>query len=116
ELAEETRATAIRRLDFLRRVGLGYLHLDRRTATLSAGEAQRVKLASVLGSGLLGMTVLLDEPSRGLHPREVIALAGALRELRDGGNTVIAVEDDRVRLDHAGHIVEIGPGWERAEA
>ncbi len=109
-LASDARETAQHRAEFLCRVGLGYLHLDRLAGTLSAGEAQRVKLAAVLGSGLLGMTILLDEPSRGLHPREVEALAGALTELRDGGNTVIAVEHDGVLLAHADHIVEIGPG------
>ena len=109
-LAEEARATAARRVEFLCRVGLGYLHLDRYTFTLSAGEAQRVKLASVLGGGLLGMTLLLDEPSRGLHPREVDALAGALCELRDAGNTVITVEHDAGVIARADHVIEIGPG------
>jgi len=109
-LAEEARATAVRRLDFLCRVGLGYLHLDRYTFTLSAGEAQRVKLSSVLGGGLLGMTILLDESSRGLHPREVDALADALCELRDAGNTVITVEHDVGVIARADHVIEIGPG------
>ena len=108
--AEESRSTALRRTEFLRRVGLGYLHLDRLSGTLSAGEAQRVKLASVLGSGLLGMTILLDEPSRGLHPCEVGALADALEELRDAGNTVVAVEHDGVLVGRADHVIEIGPG------
>ena len=85
---------ALQRLGFLGSVGLGYLHMNRLTWTLSAGEAQRIKLASVLGGGLVGMTVLLDEPSRGLHPSEVDALARTLIELRDAGNTVIAVEHD----------------------
>lgn len=108
-LASDARATAQRRTEFLCRVGLGYLHLDRLAGTLSAGEAQRVKLGAVMGSGLLGMTILLDEPSRGLHPREVDALAGALTELRDAGNTVVVVEHDGVLLSHADHIIEIGP-------
>jgi excinuclease ABC subunit A len=76
-------AVARRRLGFLRRIGLGYLHLDRLCTTLSAGEVQRVKLTSLLGSDLTGMTVLLDEPSRGMHPSEVAELAAALGELRD---------------------------------
>jgi excinuclease ABC subunit A len=70
--------TVRQRLAFLRQVGLGYLHLDRDAATLSAGEAQRVKLAGLLGSGLTSLTVLLDEPTRGMHPSEVDALIGAL--------------------------------------
>lgn len=110
EVVAEAHEAALRRVRFLDRVGLGHLHLDRRSATLSAGEAQRVKLASILGSGLLGMTILLDEPSRGLHPREVEGVAEALEELRDAGNTVVAVEHDAVLLAHADHVVEIGPG------
>jgi excinuclease ABC subunit A len=76
-----------RRLRFLQQVGLGYVNLKRVSATLSAGEAQRTKLAGLLGSGLTSLTVLMDEPTRGLHPREVNALYDALRELRDEGNT-----------------------------
>ena len=109
-IASEALQTARRRLRFLRTVGLGYLHLDRATWTLSAGEAQRVKLASVLGGGLLGMTVLLDEPSRGLHPSEVSALAETLQDLRAAGNTIIAVEHDAVLIRAADNVVEIGPG------
>jgi excinuclease ABC subunit A len=108
-VAADALGTIRRRLRFLRQVGLGYLHLDRASWTLSAGEAQRVKLASVLGGGLLGMTVLLDEPSRGLHPREVTALTETLAELRDAGNTVIAVEHDPVLIRAADHVVEVGP-------
>jgi excinuclease ABC subunit A len=109
-VAADALGTIRRRLRFLRQVGLGYLHLDRASWTLSAGEAQRVKLASVLGGGLLGMTVLLDEPSRGLHPREVAALTETLAELRDAGNTVIAVEHDPVLIRAADQVVEVGPG------
>jgi excinuclease ABC subunit A len=108
--AADARTIALRRLGFLRAVGLGYLQLNRATWTLSAGEAQRIKLASVLGAGLVGMTVLLDEPSRGLHPSEVTALAGTLTELRAAGNTVIAVEHDPILIRAADDIVEIGPG------
>ncbi|MEX2394700.1 MAG: ATP-binding cassette domain-containing protein, partial [Actinomycetota bacterium] len=95
-VAGDALATALRRLRFLRGVGLSYLHLERATWSLSAGEAQRVKLSAVLGGGLLGMTILLDEPSRGLHPSEVEGLAEVLVELRSAGNTVIAVEHDPV--------------------
>ncbi|HET8640715.1 MAG TPA: AAA family ATPase, partial [Pseudonocardiaceae bacterium] len=91
-----------RRLAFLRRAGLGYLHLDRLSSTLSAGEVQRVRLASLLGAELTGLTVLLDEPSRGLHPSEVDALGAALAELRDGGNTVVLVDHDRHLVARAG--------------
>jgi excinuclease ABC subunit A len=115
--------TVLMRLRFLQQVGLGYLHLNRLSATLSAGEAQRVKLAGLLGSGLTSLTVLLDEPSRGLHPSEVDALLGALRELRDGNadgdatgdgsaarNTVIVVEHDPVIMRAADYLVDMGPG------
>lgn len=108
--AADARTVALRRLGFLRAVGLGYLHLNRSTWTLSAGEAQRVKLASVLGDGLVGMTVLLDEPSRGLHPSEVAALARTLTDLRAAGNTVIAVEHDPIIIRAADDVIEIGPG------
>ena len=100
---------ALRRLGFLRRVGLGHLNLDRPARTLSEGEAQRVKLASLLGTELTGMTVLLDEPSRGLHPREVDALADALGDLRDAGNTVILVDHDPRLIERADRLVVMGP-------
>jgi len=103
--------TAIRtRLRFLCEVGLGYLNLDRYTATLSAGEAQRVKLAGLLDGRLIGLTVLLDEPSRGMHPTEVDAMVQALRKLQDAGNTVIVVEHDLQIIQAADHILDIGPG------
>ncbi len=110
QLAANARVVALHRLRFLADVGLAYLDLDRSSWTLSAGEAQRIKLASVLGGGLVGMTVLLDEPSRGLHPSEVEALCGALTELRDAGNTVIAVEHDPTFIRAADHVIEVGPG------
>ena len=112
--AADARSLALRRLGFLRSVGLGYLHLERRVWTLSAGEAQRIKLASVLGGGLVGMTILLDEPSRGLHPSEVTALTASLEELRDAGNTVIAVEHDPSFIRAADEVIEVGPGPGRA--
>ena len=98
------------RLRFLRQVGLGYLHLARPAATLSAGEAQRIRLAGLLGSGLTTLTILLDEPTRGLHPSEVQALLDALVELRDEGNTVIVVEHDPLLMRGADHLIDMGPG------
>jgi excinuclease ABC subunit A len=109
-LAANARTVALHRLRFLESVGLAYLQLHRSSWTLSAGEAQRIKLASVLGGGLVGMTVLLDEPSRGLHPSEVTALVRTLAELRDAGNTVIAVEHDPTFIRAADDVIEIGPG------
>lgn len=112
--AAHARTVALHRIGFLGSIGLGYLQLNRTTWTLSAGEAQRIKLASVLGAGLIGMTVLLDEPSRGLHPSEVGALTRTLSELRDAGNTVIAVEHDPTFIRAADDVIEIGPGPGRA--
>jgi excinuclease ABC subunit A len=102
--------TVRQRLGFLQAVGLGYLHLDRVAGTLSAGEAQRIRLAGLLGSGLTSLTLLLDEPTRGLHPVEVQALVGALAALRDEGNTVIVVEHDPLVMRAADHLVDCGPG------
>lgn len=100
----------VKRLRFLIQVGLGYLHLNRVSATLSAGEAQRVKLAGLLGSGLTSLTVLLDEPSRGMHPSEVKALLMVLFELKKQGNTVIVVEHDPMFIHAADYIIDMGPG------
>jgi excinuclease ABC subunit A len=108
--AAQSLSVARRRLRFLERVGLGHLHLDRLARTLSAGEAQRVKLASLLGAELTGVTVLLDEPSRGLHPREVGALGDTLAELRDIGNTVVVVDHDPLLVGRADRLVVLGPG------
>ncbi|NHJ87623.1 MAG: ATP-binding cassette domain-containing protein [Asgard group archaeon] len=102
-------STSIKRLEFLRKVGLGYINLNRVFATLSAGEAQRVKLASLLGSGLTSLTILLDEPTRGMHPSEVRSLIESLKELRTEGNNVIIVEHDPVVIQAADYIVDIGP-------
>lgn len=102
-------ATICQRLDFLIQVGLGYLNLDRVAGTLSAGEAQRIRLASLLGSGLTSLTVLLDEPTRGLHPSEVAALLQALTSLRDQGNTIIVVEHDPQVMQAADHLIDMGP-------
>ncbi|MGY8824643.1 MAG: excinuclease ABC subunit UvrA [Candidatus Latescibacterota bacterium] len=98
------------RLVFLERVGLGYISLDRRSATLSGGEAQRIRLASQIGSGLTGVLYLLDEPTIGLHPRDNRRLLDALRDLKDLGNTLVVVEHDRETLEEADYIVDIGLG------
>ena len=97
------------RLSYLCQVGLGYLTLDRYSATLSAGEAQRVKLAGLLDGRLSGMTLLLDEPTRGLHPAEVDSLTAALSKLRNAGNTVMVVEHDLQIIRAADHIIDMGP-------
>ena len=102
--------TARDRIRFLLQVGLGYLNLNRITGSLSAGEAQRVRLSGLLGGQLTALTVILDEPSRGMHPSEVEALVHALIELRDSGNTVLVVEHDPVVIQSADHIIELGPG------
>lgn len=98
------------RLDYLVRSGLGYLTLDRRSATLSGGEAQRISLATVLGSQLTGSLYVLDEPTVGLHPRDTGRLIGILNRLRDLGNTVVVVEHDRDMMLSADQIVDLGPG------
>ncbi len=98
------------RLGFLREVGLGYLTLDRESGTLSGGEAQRIKLATQIGSKLSGVIYVLDEPSIGLHQRDNQRLIGTLLQLRDLGNTVIVVEHDEDMIRHADHIIDLGPG------
>jgi excinuclease ABC subunit A len=100
----------LKRLRFLNQVGLGYLHLERVAGTLSAGEVQRIRLAGLLGSGLTHLTLLLDEPTRGLHPSEVQALLSTLYELRDEGNTVIVVEHEPLIIQSADYLVDMGPG------
>ncbi|MFX0029564.1 MAG: hypothetical protein ACFE8B_10160, partial [Candidatus Hermodarchaeota archaeon] len=97
------------RLKFLIKTGLGYVHLNRIDVSLSAGEAQRIRLAGVLGSGLTSLTIILDEPSRGLHPSELEALQEALVELRNMGNTIIMVEHDMLLIKSADYIVDLGP-------
>lgn len=97
------------KLGFLRRVGLGYLTLSRQTKTLSGGEHQRIALANQLGSRLVGTLYVLDEPTIGLHARDTATLAGILRDLADGGNTVVVVEHDPQMIRAADHIVELGP-------
>ena len=98
------------RVGFLYDVGLGYLTLSRATATLSGGEAQRIRLATQIGSGLVGVTYILDEPSIGLHQRDNDKLLGTLKHLRDLGNTVLVVEHDEDTMRQADYIVDIGPG------
>jgi excinuclease ABC subunit A len=97
------------RMDFLRNVGLSYLTISRAARTLSGGELQRIRLASQIGSGLTGVLYVLDEPSIGLHPRDVSALINALHELKDLGNTLLVVEHDQETIESAEHIVELGP-------
>jgi excinuclease ABC subunit A len=98
------------RLHFLNETGLGYLTLDREYATLSGGEAQRVRLATQLGMGLVGVIYVLDEPSVGLHPHDNQRLLTTLRELRDRGNTVLVVEHDADTMRMADELIELGPG------
>jgi len=98
------------RLQFLVEVGLGYLTLNRQSGTLSGGEAQRIRLATQIGSGLAGVLYILDEPSIGLHQRDNGQLLGTLRRLRDLGNSVIVVEHDEETIRAADHIIDLGPG------
>ncbi len=98
------------RLELLVAIGLDYLNLNRRSATLSGGESQRIRLSSQIGSGLMGMLYVLDEPSIGLHPKDNVKMIETLQRLRDLGNTVIVVEHDADTIRAADHIIEIGPG------
>lgn len=98
------------RLNFLFNVGLTYLTLSRKANTLSGGEAQRIRLASQIGTGLTGVLYVLDEPSIGLHPRDVSRLIDSLKSLRDLGNTVVVVEHDEETINNADWVIDIGPG------
>ena len=98
------------RLKFLLEVGLGYLSLNRESGTLSGGEAQRIRLATQIGSGLAGVLYVLDEPSIGLHQRDNARLLGTLKQLRDLGNSVIVVEHDEETIRAADHVIDLGPG------
>ena len=98
------------RLQFLLDVGLDYLSLNRNSGTLAGGEAQRIRLASQIGSGLVGVLYVLDEPSIGLHQRDNQRLIDTMIRLRDLGNTVLVVEHDEETIRVADHIVDIGPG------
>jgi excinuclease ABC subunit A len=106
EVIKEIRA----RLGFLKNVGLGYLTLDRESSTLSGGEAQRIRLATQIGAGLVGVLYILDEPSIGLHQRDNNRLLATLKGLRDLGNTVLVVEHDAETIRQADYIVDLGPG------
>jgi len=109
-IAEKVLVEIRQRLKFLHDVGLDYLTLDRLSATLSGGEAQRIQLATCLGSRLVGACYVLDEPSIGLHCRDTGRLIGILHELRDLGNTIVVVEHDAELMRAADHIVDLGPG------
>ena len=110
QIASEVVREIQSRLQFLLEVGLGYLTLDRESGTLSGGEAQRIRLATQIGSGLAGVLYVLDEPSIGLHQRDNIRLLGTLNRLRDLGNSVIVVEHDEETIRAADHIIDLGPG------
>ncbi|CAG0930835.1 MAG: excinuclease ABC subunit UvrA [Rhodocyclaceae bacterium] len=110
QVAEKIVREITARLTFLINVGLDYLSLDRSAETLSGGEAQRIRLASQIGSGLTGVMYVLDEPSIGLHQRDNARLLATLAELRDLGNTVIVVEHDEEAIHAADHVVDMGPG------
>ncbi|PYK57903.1 MAG: excinuclease ABC subunit A [Verrucomicrobia bacterium] len=110
QIASEVVREIESRLQFLLEVGLGYLTLDRESGTLSGGEAQRIRLATQIGSGLAGVLYVLDEPSIGLHQRDNIRLLGTLNRLRDLGNSVIVVEHDEETIRSADHIIDLGPG------
>ncbi len=110
EIAGEVVSEISRRLAFLDEVGLGYLTLDRESGTLSGGEAQRIRLATQIGSGLAGVLYVLDEPSIGLHQRDNERLIATLKRLRDLGNSVLVVEHDHDTIAAADHIIDVGPG------
>ncbi len=109
-IAERVLKEIQERLQFLADVGLGYLTLDREAATLSGGEGQRIRLATQIGSRLVGVLYVLDEPSIGLHQRDNDRLLGTLKGLRDLGNTVIVVEHDEATISAADYVVDLGPG------
>ena len=110
QIADKILKEIIQRLQFLINVGLEYLSLDRRASTLSGGEAQRIRLASQIGAGLMGVLYVLDEPSIGLHQRDNQKLLNTLTYLRDIGNTVIVVEHDEDAIKQADYVIDIGPG------
>lgn len=110
KIAGEPIAAIRRRLEFLERVGLGYLNLDRESGTLSGGESQRIRLATQIGAGLVGVLYVLDEPSVGLHQRDNQKLLETLLHLRDQGNSVLVVEHDEETIRRADVVVDMGPG------
>lgn len=109
-IAEPLLKELTHRLGFMENVGLDYITLGRNMSTLSGGEAQRIRLASQLGSGLVGVTYVLDEPSIGLHPKDNERLIRTLRSLQERGNTVLVVEHDEATILEADHLIELGPG------
>lgn len=102
--------TLIEGLDRMIEIGLPYLHLNRETPSLSGGEAQRLKLVRYMGSSLTGMTYIFDEPSAGMHPRDVCRMNSLLKQLRDKGNTVLVVEHDKDVISIADYVIDVGPG------
>ncbi len=110
EAGERVVKELVARISLLLGIGLDYLNLNRRSATLSGGESQRIRLSTQIGSGLMGMLYVLDEPSIGLHPKDNAKMIETLRKLRDIGNTVIVVEHDESTIRAADHIIELGPG------
>ena len=110
EIAKGVVKEIIDRLEFLSNVGLNYLNLERSAETLSGGESQRIRLASQIGSGLVGVMYILDEPTIGLHQRDNQRLINTLTKLRDLGNTVIVVEHDEEVIRSSNHVLDLGPG------
>jgi excinuclease ABC subunit A len=110
DIARRILKEIIERLGFMTNVGLDYLSLDRTAASLSGGEAQRIRLATQIGSSLMGVLYILDEPSIGLHQRDNARLLATLKRLRDLGNTVLVVEHDREAILEADHVIDMGPG------
>lgn len=109
-VAQRLMSEIVERLTFLKEVGVGYLSLSRRSSTLSGGEAQRIRLATQLGTQLSGVLYVLDEPSIGLHPKDHKKLLKSLKSLRDLGNSVVVVEHDEETMLEADHLIEFGPG------
>lgn len=109
-IGQQVLKEVIDRIDFLLNVGLNYLTLNRETQTLSGGEAQRIRLATQIGTQLVGVLYILDEPSIGLHQKDNIKLIRSLETLRDLGNSVIVVEHDRETIEHADYVIDLGPG------
>jgi len=110
EIAKQILKEISQRIEFMVNVGLGYLTLDRAARTLSGGEAQRIRLATQIGSQLVGVLYILDEPSIGLHQRDNMKLIDSLKELRDLGNTVLVVEHDKEMIEQSDFVVDLGPG------
>ena len=110
KIAQPIISEIIQRLGFLLNVGLEYLSLNRSARTLSGGESQRIRLATQIGSQLVGVMYILDEPSIGLHQRDNLKLIDALKNLRDLDNTVLVVEHDKEMMENADFIVDLGPG------